>query len=217
MGSKVKPKQKISKITATFLALIFCAVFVHAVKFVFYYLKKTASQQTALARVKGNPKAPLHIVEYLDFECPACAKGALLLKNYLEKYPSKIYLEVKYFPLSNIHQYALKSAAYAECAARQNRFWPYYDLLVKKQSQWKRSLYGDTMFQKIAKQMQLNLNTLQSCLENEETKAFILADKNEGASRGVKSTPTYFINGKMVVGVKPLETELTAFFTKENK
>ena len=207
---------KISKSTATILVIIVCVAVVHITKFVIKRLGYTSLSQVALSRTKGSPKAPLRITEYIDFQCPACAKGATLLREYTGKYPSQVYFEVKYFPLPRIHQHALKSAVYAECAARQNKFWAFQDLLIKKQSQWARLLNAEPMFQEMAQSANLNLGELEACVNRDDIKVLIFREKSEGKSLGVNSTPTYFVNGKMIVGPKPLEAELNDYLKGKN-
>ena len=167
-------------------------------------------------RSKGNPKAAVHIIEYIDFQCPSCVKGALMLKGYLQKYPSQIYLEVRYYPITKIHQYALKSALYAECAARQNKFWPFQDLLAQGQSQWSRLLNVDSTFRAMAKEANLDMAKLESCISDEKVKEVIFKEKTEAKAFGVDSTPTYFVNGKMVVGIIELQKELNTFLGGNN-
>ncbi|MDO8580531.1 MAG: thioredoxin domain-containing protein, partial [Candidatus Omnitrophota bacterium] len=120
-----------------------------------------------------------------------------------------IYLELKYFPLENMHPHAKLSAQYAECAARQGKFWPFHDLVIERQPQWKRLIDAKPAFEIMAVEADLDLYKLKFCLEDEKITAFIDQDKEEGRQKGVRSTPTYFINGKMVVGATALEEELT--------
>ena len=104
MGKKEKnkPVKKISKPVATAVIIAASVLAVHLIKF-FLSNPSDSFGETPSSRTKGNPRAQVHIVEYLDFECPACAKGALALKEYLAKYPSQIYLEVKHYPISSMH------------------------------------------------------------------------------------------------------------------
>ena len=168
-----------------------------------------------LARIKGSPKAELHIIGFSDFECPACANGAKILDAYLKMYPQKIYFEARYFPLIQIHRYSLRAATYAQCAARQNRFWPVHDQLFQKQSEWKDLLNVDVFFMGIARNAKLDEKALESCLMDPGVQKIILKDREEGRQRGVKSTPTYFINGQVFVGPKSLEDELSKYFGKK--
>jgi protein-disulfide isomerase len=196
-----------------FIALavvFFCAAAIYGTKLV--KGARGPAPAAILPRAAGNPQAPLRIVEYMDFQCPACARGALFLDDLLKKKPAEVYLEVKYFPLEGTHRHAVRSARYAECAAQQGKFWEAADLLFKKQSEWKDLINADPVFEEISRSAQLDFNKLNVCLANETTTDAIVKDKQEGQSRGVRSTPTYFVNDKMVVGLNSLEGELMDFF-----
>lgn len=169
------------------------------------------SRNLIKARMKGNPKAGLRVVEYIDFQCPSCAKGSKILGRYLKEYPEKISIELKYFPLA-MHSHAFKSAYYAECAARQGKFWPFHDLLIERQKQWRVLKDAEPTFQNMAKEIELDSIELEACLQDKQVTEKIMKDRNEGQLLGVKSTPTYFINKKMVVGSKFLEKKLKAYF-----
>lgn len=156
------------------------------------------------ARTTGNPSAEIHIVEYMDFQCPACAKGVGILKQYLAAFPDKIYLEVKYFPLG-MHVHGFRSAQFAHCTAKQGRFWPYFDLLIERQDQWKRLINADPAFQEMAVEAGINTEQLDVCLKDPAVDEAINSEKAHGAALGVESTPTYFVNNEMVVGFKSLQ------------
>ncbi len=203
---------KITKTNATILVLVFCIVAVSSVRLALTALRNNFAKTTVLARVKGNPKALVRIVEYLDFQCPACAKGGLLIEEYMKKYPSKIRLEVKYYPITQIHTHALKSTLYSECAARQGKFWEFHHFLLKEQSRWERLIDVDAAFLEKAKDLRIDLDKLQACVDSEEARTLILDEKEQAKNLGVKSTPTYFINDKMLVGPKSLKDELHFYF-----
>ena len=164
------------------------------------------------ARGKGSRAAKVQITEFIDFQCPACANGSKFLKEYLVKHPSDIYLEVKYFPLPSIHRHAQRSARYAECSAQQNKFWPMLDLLMEEQPRWAGLMNAEDTFKKMASVVQLDKGQLDACLRDQGTERIIIKEKELGQSMGVQSTPTYFINGKLFVGVKSLKDELNTYF-----
>ncbi len=201
-------RKKISKATAGILVAGLCVSSVLATRMVLASKQADVFKKTIQARALGNPKAPFHIVEFIDLQCPACAKGYKFLHDYMAKYPSQIYLELRYFPLSTMHQHALKSAAYAQCAAEQNKFWPFTDALIDKQSQWERMIKPETLFDEIAKNAGIDATKLHVCIEKDSVRDAILKEKSDGKTLGVKSTPTYFINGKIVVGYTTIQEEL---------
>jgi protein-disulfide isomerase len=161
-------------------------------------------------RAQGNPNAPIKIVEYMDMQCKSCAEAVPIMKNYFYTYPSKIYWEVKFYPLMKSHLYALKSALYAECAARQNKFWPFYDAVLEHQSEWSKAADPNPVFTRLALESNINIQTLEACVEDGNAKLAVMSEKDQAIQLGIKSTPTFFINEKMVVGTKALQEELDA-------
>jgi len=166
------------------------------------------------ARSIGHASAKVNIVEFIDLECPACANGAKELKDYLALHPDGIHLQVKYYPLMNMHHHALQVAAYAECVARQGKFWPFFDTLMSQQAQWSQLINADGIFDQIAQGAGADMAKLKSCVSTEDVTTTIMGEKAFGRSLGVQSTPTYFINNKMVVGTKSLTEELEKYFPK---
>jgi protein-disulfide isomerase len=165
-----------------------------------------------MARSKGNPEARVKIVEFIDFQCPACAYGINFLKTFIDKHPQDVYLQVRYFPLTNMHRHAMISALYSECAARQGKFWALDDLMIPQQQQWAQLISPEPIFRAMAQQAGINLDQLDTCLASDSARKVINDEKSLGQSLGINSTPTYFINNKMVVGVKSLQDELKNYF-----
>ena len=169
-----------------------------------------------MARAKGNPQARVKIVEFIDFQCPACAYGIKYLKTIFDQYPNDIYLQVRYFPLTNMHHHAMISALYSECAARQGKFWALDDLMIPQQSQWAQLISPEPVFKAMASQVGMNIDQLNTCLASDDARKVINDEKSLGQSLGISSTPTYFINSKMVVGSKSLEDTLKTYFPKHS-
>lgn len=193
------------KIFTAVLIILVCSLLIFSIKLLKGQNSIWASTQ--MSHSKGNPQAPVKIIEYMDFQCPACANGARLIENFIKGNPNKFYLEVKYYPL-DMHMHAMRAARYAECAGRQGKFWPMYDLLFKDQSQWRDLIYPEPVFNEIIQSVRLDPKKLEQCLADPGINDRILRDKKEGKAREVKSTPTYFINNKMFVGTGNLEKEL---------
>ena len=199
--------KKNSKILLTLLVIALSAGVICVLKTTLYspFIEK---KNVAPARLKGNPNAPIKIIEYMDFQCPACATGSLFLSEVIKKHPDKISMEVKYYPIGSIHRHAYTSAGYAQCAASQGKFWGFHDLLLQRQAQWKDLPNAQSFFDGIAKEAQVDLTKLQACPQDDKIDQVITAEKEQGNRRGVKSTPTYFVNGVMIVGPKALKDEL---------
>ncbi|VAX35116.1 hypothetical protein MNBD_UNCLBAC01-2109 [hydrothermal vent metagenome] len=197
---------KSSKKNATIFIVIFVIAAVFGVKF---FLSSKRNNQSSIieARVKGDKKAPLQIVEFIDFQCPACAMGAKYLKEFMKENPSVVHLEMKYFPLKS-KAYGVLSAQYVECASKQGKFWSFHDYLVDRQAQWRKLTDAKPAFELMAEELQLDKAQLDKCLVDEKTTEIIFKDKKEGQDLGIRSTPTYFVNGEMVVGPKNLKEKL---------
>ena len=203
MSNANKNFQK-KKIVTVFIVFL-CVLVVYGFKF----FKKNPffPQTSASARSKGNPQAANKIIEFMDFQCPACAKGAEILRTLLKDHPKEYYLEVKYFPLE-MHMHSIRAARYAECAARQGKFWEVHDLFFSKQPDWRELINAEPAFSQMLKTAQIDPPKLEKCLADPKVNDAISKDKEEGKTLGIQSTPTYFVNGKMVVGTTNLEKEL---------
>lgn len=159
------------------------------------------------ARVLGNSNAPIKIIDYADFECPACADGSKQLRKYIEENSNSISWELRYFPLSN-HKNSFRAAIYSECAARQDKFWLFADKLLDGQADWKDHVDVDLMFDKIAQDIGLNIRELSQCLKDQTIANIILKEKQKAESLGIVEIPTYYVNGKMGVGEEFLIPEI---------
>ena len=205
------------KILATIFVLVFCYAAVQEARLVAGPKGKFFFDQRVSSRAKGNPGAPHWIVEYLDFQCRPCRQAGPVLRSYLTKYPSQIYLQARFLPLILTNPYALKSALYAECAAAQGKFWPLHDLLFDRQESWESADDPDKLFVGYAKEAGLDLEKLKACIQDPSVKNKVVAEKDEAINLGVQTTPTFFVNAKKVVGVQALKEELEAYFSKKKE
>ncbi len=162
------------------------------------------------ARTQGSPNARVHIIEFLDFQCPECAKLFAFIHQLIEAHAADIYFEVKYFPLS--HSHSLESAVYAECSAEQNKFWEFTGLLMGRQAQWRTLADPIPTYRQMAQEAGLDLSLLETCVQGDEARAFVDADKAYGESKFIQATPTCFINEKMFVGYESVKKELERQF-----
>ena len=146
----------------------------------------------------GTEHAPITIIEFSDFECPYCQRSVPLLKELLNQYPGKLRLVYRDFPGPK-HQQALLAAEAAQCAAEQNRFWDYHDALFSRQPS-----EGAWNFSGLAETLGLSLSRFNACMQDNRYREEVLKDLQDGLSLGVTSTPTFFINGRPLVGARPL-------------
>jgi protein-disulfide isomerase len=150
------------------------------------------------ARVRGNPKAKVMIVEFSDFQCPYCGGVQATLQSVLAKHPETVALAYRDMPMSKIHPLARKAAEAARCAGEQGKFWEYHDLLFADQSK----LDQDGLMDK-ARTLKLDEQRFESCLGSEKFRAQIQQDSQDGMRAGVSGTPGFFINGIFLSGSQP--------------
>lgn len=146
----------------------------------------------------GNRDSKVVIVEYGDYQCPACAAYHPFTKKLTEEFSSNIAFVYRHFPLRNIHRYANLAAQAAEAAGKQGKFWEMDDLLYANQESWKDSNDAEKIFISYAESLRLDPNQFQTDLKSEVIKAKIEADFQSGLKANVRGTPTFFINGKSI-------------------
>ena len=152
------------------------------------------------ARVRGNPKAPVMIVEFADFQCPYCQSVERTLKNVLGKHEGQVAISFRDMPLTQIHPLAQGAAEAARCAQEQGKFWEYHDLLFKD-----RKLDKDGLAE-AARALKLDEKQFDSCITSERYKAQIDQDVQDARKAGVGGTPAFFINGVFLDGAQPEAT-----------
>jgi protein-disulfide isomerase len=150
------------------------------------------------ARVRGNPDAPVTIVEFSDFQCPFCKAAESTLKEVLTKYSGRVKLAYLDYPLREIHPKAQSAAEAARCAGEQGKFWEYHDALYADQSK----LDGAEL---VSSAVALNMDekSFRSCLDSGKFKSKIEADREQGTKAGVAGTPGFFVNGVFLSGAQP--------------
>ena len=207
-------KNRRSKYIVTAVVVLFLASTVDAAR---SYLVKKRSQvvlQEDTRKAKGNFRAPVQVIEYSDFQCPACAAGAATLKEYFITHPQSLHVQYRYYPLLSAHPHALTIAVYAECAAQQKKFWDFHDAAFERQNLLRETINLAGRLAEIAGELGLNKKTLDACVNNPVTRQAVLKEKEAGEAKGVNSTPTYFINGKMFVGRSGLLRGLKQYLEK---
>ncbi len=149
----------------------------------------------------GDPKAAVTLVEYSDFECPVCRNLHDVLRDLLPKYPGKVRVVFKDFPLEQLHPWARTAAIASRCAYQQNpaAFWKMYDLVYDHQEIISASNAWTKMMD-YAGQSGLDTETFKACMASPEAGAEVNASRANGQLLEVNSTPTVFVNGRRMVG-----------------
>jgi protein-disulfide isomerase len=149
----------------------------------------------------GPEDAAITLIEFSDFECPFCRKWhAEVFQRLLETYPGQIRFVYRDFPLTSIHPNSFSAAEAANCAGDQGVYWPYHEQLFSMQLG-----LGKDAYQQYAEQLGIDMNTFNACIEDGKYKEEIQADFEYAAQLGVRSTPTFFINGIALVGAQSFE------------
>jgi protein-disulfide isomerase len=149
----------------------------------------------------GPEDAPVTIVEYTDYQCSFCRRyNRSILPEILDTYQGRIRYVVRHFPLAQIHPDAAKAAEAAVCAERQEVFWEYHDLLFAQDQ----GLGSESLFF-YASQAGLDQDAFSACLDSDEPAQVVMDDMQRGAAYGVRGTPAFFINGRVIYGAQPLE------------
>jgi len=151
--------------------------------------------------VKGNPNAPVTIIEFSDFQCPFCSRFftqtlPLIEENYIDS--GKVKFVYRDMPLDSIHQNARPASIAAECADEQGKFWEYHDILFIKQKQWQglSLAAADNTFKEYAGDLGLQIASFDSCLESSIIAEEVNKDVIEATTYGATGTPTFFIGNE---------------------
>lgn len=147
---------------------------------------------------QGSDKTGVVLIEYGDFQCPACGQYYPIVKEVKEKYKDQIIFQFRNFPLVQIHQNAFVAARAAEAASKQKKFWEMHDLLYENQQTWGAATSPNSFFANYAKQLNLDTTKFQQDMATSEVNDLINADIAEGQKIGANSTPTFVLNGKKV-------------------
>lgn len=145
-----------------------------------------------------TPEAKVALVEYADFQCPACKAYYPLVKQLQTTYGDKLNVVYRFFPLKTIHQNAVNSAKAAYAAGKQNKFWEMHDKLFDTQDTWATLPDPEATFLGFAKDLGLNTDQFKKDYEDGNTLVFINNAYNADTAIGLNATPTFFLNGKQI-------------------
>jgi protein-disulfide isomerase len=149
---------------------------------------------------QGKVDAPVTVIEFSDFQCPFCLRVMPTLKELRAKYGDRMRLVWKDFPLTQIHPQAFVAAQAGNCAREQGKFWEYHDKLFANQS----ALQPDSL-KKYAADAGLDTAKFNQCLDSSKYEARVEDALTAGNHLGISSTPTLYVNGRMINGAQPIE------------
>ncbi len=148
---------------------------------------------------KGNKDAKVTMIEFTDYQCPYCSRAHPTVQELIKEYGDKIHYVLRDFPLE-FHDKAPKAAEAVNCAGEQGKYWEYSDIL------WENQQALDVAdLKKYAGQLNLDTKQFDNCLDSSKFANEVQKDQADGAKAGVTGTPTFFINGEMITGARPIE------------
>lgn len=159
--------------------------------------------------IMGPASAPITIVEFSDFQCPYCRRGALILHQVQARWGNQVRVILRNFPLDpscnpkvqhNMHQVACEAAKVVYCSQQQGKMKPVYETLFENQA---KLAPGKTF--EMAAAVGADEARLKACVADPATTQAVLRDIEEGSRLGVQSTPTFFLNGRKIEGAYPVE------------
>ena len=164
-------------------------------------LHDTISDRADRGRITGDSTAKVWVVMLSDFQCPFCkqwhdASFAKLMADYVNT--GKVRLAFLNVPLS-MHPYAVPAAEAAMCASVQNKFWPMHEGLFATQQHWESLPSPQPVFDSLAAAVGVNMPLWKQCVTQHLTRPLIMADHERARAAGVVSTPTFLVDGKILV------------------
>lgn len=181
--------------------------------FAYYFFATSNTSSTKVSEisitktdhVRGAVDGKVTLVEFGDFQCPACAAYEPLVRQALADNKTSLKVVFKHFPLTQIHQNALIGAKAAEAAGLQGKFWEMHDMLYDKQSEWSTGLTARDMIMGYAAALKLDTKKFAEDLNSKVVEDKIFAEAKEGTTLEVEGTPTFFLNGKKIDSPRSLE------------
>lgn len=161
--------------------------------------RKDGSMALALDQsdwTKGSKTPKATLVEYSDFQCPACGAYYPMLEEMFAEYKDKISFTYRHFPLAQ-HKNALPAAYASEAAGAQGKFWEMADMLFKNQAEWSEEVTAPAIFEGYAKKIGLDMAKYKTDVKSDAVKAKVERDLQSGKLSRIDHTPTFFINGKL--------------------
>lgn len=148
----------------------------------------------------GSPDAPVVVEIWSDFQCPYCGLAARNLKTIEDEYvkTGRVRLVYRHFPF--IGEESRWAAQASECAAAQGKFWTYHDLLFAHQKGENEGNFLPGRLRELARQAGLDEEEFKRCFQEERYASVVTEEFNQGRARGIRATPTFFINGQMIEG-----------------
>ncbi len=154
----------------------------------------------------GDPKAPVTMIEFSDFQCPFCDKFFREVEpKIIDKYVKTGKVRFVYRDFAFLGPESEYAAVAAECANEQGKFWQFHNYLFSNQQGENQGAFNKDKLKGFAKLLGLDTGKFNSCLDGDKYLSEVRKDTSDGKALGVNGTPGFIINGKLVVGALPFE------------
>ena len=158
-----------------------------------------SSEVGSTDHIRGNPMSRVSLVEYSDFQCPACGAYYPLVKQLEGEYGNRMQIVYRNFPLTQLHKNALLASQAAEAAGKQGKFFEMHDWLFEHQSEWPElPNVKERFIAYAADDLKIDRKQFEQDLEGADVKAKIDEDLKSGNRSGVQGTPTFYLNGAKI-------------------
>ena len=168
----------------------------------------TVAPATSEDHTKGS--GAISLIEYSDFQCPACKTYFPVVKKVSEELGDKVTVAYRHFPLVLAHQNARQAAEASEAAARQGKFWEMHDKLFAGQESWAEDRNAQLVFENYAREIGLNVDQFKTDLTSAEVRQRVERDVQSGNEVNIAGTPTFFLNGKQMESPRSYDDFRTA-------
>lgn len=153
----------------------------------------------------GPEQAKATLIEYSDFQCPACGVYYPVVKDLKAAFPDDLRVVYRHFPLTTVHANAFDAALASEAAGVQGKFWEMHDRLFEKQDEWSKAQNVREIFAEYAQTLGLDVAAFRASLDDAQVKAQVDNDIRGANSISVDSTPTFYLNGKLIQNPRDFE------------
>lgn len=152
--------------------------------------------------VKGSLKASVTLIEYGDFQCPACLSYYPFVTQLMREFPTMLRIVFRDFPITTVHAHTQAASEAAEAASKQGRFWEMHNALFDNQDTWAKAQNPEILFTSYAKQIGLDTERFSADMRTAAVDEKIKKDQDSGTALGVQGTPTFFLNGEEIENPK---------------
>jgi protein-disulfide isomerase len=185
--------------------LILTAIVVGVIGFALYTKNNREAAETAAnggAKISSNYygklDSPVTLTEFVDFQCEACYAYYPMVKEVKELYKDKVKFQIRNFPITSGHKFAMQAARTAEAAARQGKFWEMHDLIFENQKSWEQMVDPQPVFDGYAEQIGLDMTKFKEDFASGDVASVINQDLKDVKESGGTGTPTFWLNGERI-------------------